>query len=144
MKDSNDSIARLWFESGRIWIETASGAVHSQPLEAFPTLKDATEAQREDYYLWQHNQSIRWENIDEDIHITNFYEEETADYDNEVNRLLSKFPWLDLGVFADSVGMHKSKLDRYRYGIWKPSADTFAKIKEGLVAISREISAAVI
>lgn len=138
------AIEKIWFEEGRIWMRTAQGREYSQPLEAFPTLKDATEQERQDYYLWDSNQSIRWEKIDEDIHISNFLEPLTANYDNEVNRLLSRFPWLDLREFAAILGMHKSKLDRFRYGIWTPSRETFEKIRAAIVRLGREMSAAVL
>lgn len=139
-----EAIEKVWFQEGRIYISTVSGKTFSQPLEAFPTLMDASETQRNDYYLWDGNRSIRWEEIDEDIHISNFYEPETPNYDNDVNRLLSRFPWLDLREFAKYIGIHKSKLDRFRYGIWTPSDEMFAKIKNAIKAIGKEMSAAVL
>lgn len=139
-----EAIDKIWFLDGRIYMSTISGKTFSQPLEAFPTLKDASEYQRNDYYLWDNNQSIRWEEIDEDIHISNFYETERVNYDNEVNHLLSRFPWLDLKEFAKYLGMHKSKLDRFRYGIWTPSEETVKKIKEAIIALGKEMSAAVL
>lgn len=135
------SISRLWFSGNRIHILTNDGTEYSQPLEAFPSLMDASERQRENYYLWDDNTSIRWEEIDEDIHISNFFTPEKPNYDNEVNRLLSPFPWIDLAKFAEMAGMHKSKLDRFRYGIWTPSADTITKIKSTLQAISKKMAA---
>ncbi len=117
---------------------------YSQPLEAFPILKDATEKQREDFYLWDDNRSIRWDEIGEDIHISNFYKPESVNYDNEVNSLLSPFTWLDLREFAGMLGMSKSKLDRFRYGIWTPSAETLKNIKSTLRSIAKNMSAAVL
>ena len=88
----DESIKKIWFNDGRIFILTAKGEEHSQPLEAFPELLYATPAQRENYYVWDEGRSIRWEDLDADIHISNFFEEEHVNYDNEVNRLLSRFP----------------------------------------------------
>lgn len=139
-----ESITKVWFSDGRIWIRTGGGVEYSQPLEAFPILKDATEKQREDFYLWDDNRSIRWDEIDEDIHISNFYKPESVNYDNEVNSLLSPFPWLDLREFAGMLGMSKSKLDRFRYGIWTPSAETLKNIKSTLRSIAKIMSAAVL
>ena len=40
--------------------------------------------------------------------------------------------------------MHKTKLDRFRDGIWTPSQETMAKIKMGLISIKADIAAAVV
>ena len=36
------TIEKLWFDSERIWIQTADLQKFSRPLEAFPTLKEAS------------------------------------------------------------------------------------------------------
>ena len=68
------SIERIWFSDGNICILTSENEQRSLPLEVFPALFYATEEERQDYYLWDDNRSIRWERIDEDIHISNFYD----------------------------------------------------------------------
>lgn len=137
-----EQIKAVWFEEGSIKIQTSKDAVMSMPLEVFPALFCATPTQREKFYLWDDNRSIRWEELDEDIHISHFYEPETVNYDNDVNRLLSRFPWLDMKAFAEFLGMHWTKLARFRYGVWTPSPETFAKIRNGIIAIGKEMSAA--
>lgn len=139
-----DKINKVWFADGRIWISTDTDVQYSQPLEAFPALYYASAEERQDFYLWLNNTSIRWKKIDEDIHITNFFESESVNYDNEVNDLLKRFPWLDLKAFADYLGMHWTKLARFRFGIWTPSPETMQKIKNGIRAIGKEMSAAVL
>lgn len=137
-----EQIKMLWFEDGLIKIQTNHDEVLSLPLEVSPVLFCATPTQREKFYLWDNNRSIRWEELDEDIHISNFHEVETVNYDNEVNRLLSRFPYLDMKAFAQYVGIHWTKLARFRYGIWTPSPEILAKIRNGIVAIGKEMSAA--
>ncbi|MDE6199859.1 MAG: hypothetical protein K2L55_01030 [Muribaculaceae bacterium] len=97
-----------------------------------------------DYKLWLNGTSLRWEKVDEDIHISNFYDSESVNYDNEVNKLLSRFPWLDLKAFAEYIGMHWTKLARFRFGIWTPSPETMLKIKDGIKSIGKEMCAAVL
>ena len=138
------SIERIWFSDENICILTSENEQRSLPLEVFPALFYATEEERQDYYLWDDNRSIRWEKIDEDIHISNFYDEETVDYDNEVNHLLSKFPYLDCRAFAERIGMHWTLLERLRFGVVKASASTVQRIREGIRAIGKEMSAAVL
>lgn len=136
-------IKRVWFADNQIWITTEDGTEYSQPLEVFPALLFASDEEREQYYIWNDDSSIRWDKIDEDIHVSNFFERETVNYDNEVNNLLSRFPWLDLKGFAEYIGMHWTKLARFRYGVWTPAPETVARIKNGLRAIGKEMSAAV-
>ena len=52
-------IEKLWFDSERIWITTDEGQTLSRPLEAFPTLKDATEPQRLAFNIGRFGDTIR-------------------------------------------------------------------------------------
>lgn len=141
--ENKEQICKVWFADGRIWVETSAGNHLSQPLEVFPPLFYATDEEREDYYLWSNDTSIRWEKLDEDIHISNFYTDETVNYNNEVNSLLSRFPWLDMKAFAEHIGMHWTKLARFRFGVWTPTNETLQKIKNGIRELGREMGAAV-
>lgn len=143
-KVPDKKIDMVWFTQSHIYIKTDDGLEFCQPLEVFPALKAASREQRERYRLSAWRDSLRWPEIDEDIHISNFFERETVNYDNEVNNLLSRFPWLDLKEFASYLGMHWTKLARFKYGVWTPSPETLSKIKDGIVAIGREMSAAAI
>lgn len=140
-EEMEEQIKSLWFEDGQIKIRTDRGEELSHPLEVYPALLWATPAQREKYYLWDNNRSVRWEELDEDIHISHFHEVEAVNYDNEVNDLLSRFTWLDLKAYAQYIGMHWTKLARFKYGVWTPTPETLAKIKDGLKEIGKEISA---
>lgn len=142
-KDPVDKIEMVWFSNGHIYIKTDDGGEFNQPLEVFPALLEATNEQRSKFMINKWGDAISWPEIDEAIHISSFFEQETVDYDNDVNKLLSRFPWLDLKAFAQYIGMHWTKLARFRYGVWKPTPETFAKIKNGIIAIGKEMSAAV-
>lgn len=139
-----ERIELVWFNDNRIYIQTNLGETLSQPLEVFPALFLASEEQRERYKIWGENQSIRWEELDEDIHVSDFRESETVNYDNEVNRLLSIFPFLDMKAFARHIGMHWTKLARFRYGVWTPSPEAIDKIRNGVEYIKKELSAAAV
>lgn len=134
-----NTIKKVWFTNDKIWISTYDGNVKSLMLEVFPELYYASIHEREDFYLYDNDRSIRWENIDLDIHISNFFEEISVNYDNEVNRLLSRFPFLDLKEFASYVDMHWSKLARYKFGVWTPSNGEFESIKKGIHTIAKEM-----
>lgn len=138
----NDSIDKVWFGEGRIWILTTEDETKSQPLEIFPTLFYASDNLREAYYLWDNNRSIRWDALDEDIHITSFFEDATVNYNNEVNGILSKFPYLDIKVLAEYLNMHWTRLARLKFGVIPASKDTIKKIKDTIIALGKEMSAA--
>lgn len=134
-----ESIAKVFFSEGRIGIQTSSGETRTLPLEVFPALYYADENQRNEYYLWDNNRSIRWEGIDEDIHISHFYEEENVNPNNEVNHLLAKFPYLDLKSFADVVGIHWTLLARLKFGVVTASVEMLNRIKNALRSIGQEM-----
>lgn len=144
MKPPFPKIKRIWFTDNHICAEIEDGRKFSQPLEMYPTLFFATPNEREDFYIWSDDTSIRWEKLDEDIHVTNFFDQETVNYDNEVNNLLSRFPWLDLKEFAQYIGMHWTKLARYRFGVWTPGPEVLSQIINGIKSIANEMSVAVL
>ena len=115
-------IEKLWFDSERIWITTDEGQTLSRPLEAFPTLKDATESQRLSFKIGRFGDSIRWE-------------------DNEIARIFRRFPQLNVSEVARSMGIHKSLLSKYIYGMKRPSEQRKEQIKESLHLLGQELMA---
>ena len=144
MATSFPEIKKVWFADNRIWVEIEDGKQYSQPLEAFPALFLASQKDREDFYIWAQGTSLCWGKLNEDIHVSNFFENETVNYDNEVNELFTRFPWLDLKGVADYLGMHWTKLARFRYGVSTPGKAVLNSIKEGIRAMAKEMSAAVL
>ena len=135
------TIQKLWFDSELIWITTDEGQTLSRPLEAFPTLKDATEAQRSAFEIGRMGDDVRWKEIDEDIHISSFYDTEEPDYDNEIARIFKRFPQLNVSEVARSMGIHKSLLSKYIYGMKRPSEQRKMEIKESLHLLGEELMA---
>ena len=134
-------IQKLWFDSDRIWIATDEGQTLSRPLEAFPTLKDATKAQREAFEIGSMGDDVRWREIDEDIHISSFYDTEEPDYDNEIARIFKRFPQLNVSEVARGMGIHKSLLSKYIYGMKRPSEQRKMQIKQTLHLLGQELMA---
>ncbi len=137
-----ERISKIWFAEGRICITTDKGDERSLPLELFPELYYATPSERERFYIWDDGMSIRWQDLDADIHISNFHEAGTIDRDNETNKILSKFPCLDLKAFAGYIGIHWTKLAKYKLGAWKPTPEMLEKIKRGALEIARQTATA--
>lgn len=133
-------IEKIWFENGRIYIRTDDNHVLSRPLEAFPTLKDATEEEKLNYKIDKFGDAIRWEDIDEDIHISSFYEDAEPNYDNEIAEIFHRFPQLNVSEVARSIGIHKSLLSKYIYGVKKPSLQRKEEIKQALRTLGEQLS----
>lgn len=125
-------IERVWFDGTRIYVLTDGDEELSRPLEAFPTLNEATAEQRADFRIGRFGDDIRWEGLDEDVHLTSFYETAEPNPENEVGRIFRSFPQLNVSETARYIGINKSLLAKYIYGIKTPSAERLRQIKEAL------------
>lgn len=134
-----ETIKDVWFENGRIYMLSSEDKIYSRPLEAFPTLKDADEHEREDYTIEMRGTALRWKRLDEDIHISSFFETVEPNCDNEIAAIFKRFPQLNVSEVARSMGINKSLLSKYIYGIKKPSIQRKMQIKETLHILGEEL-----
>ncbi len=138
--NSAEIIQRVWFEGERVFILTSTGRQLSRPLEAFPRLKDATDVQRSRFEIGMEGDDIHWEDLDEDIHISSFLENSEPDPDNEIGLIFKRFPQLNVSQMAHYMGIDKTLLARYIYGIKKPSPERRDRIIEAIRALGKEMS----
>ena len=134
-------IEKVWFNDERIYLQTDGGEILSRPLEAFPVLKEASEAERNDFKIGRFGDDIRWEKLDEDVHISSFYETVEPNPENEVGKIFRQFPQLNVSEMARYIGINKSLLAKYIYGIKKPSEERMRQIKDALHVIGKELIA---
>ena len=139
--ENNIRIIDIWFDEERIFMRDASNVVYSRPLEAFPLLMDATEEQRMAYDIDPQGDAVRWPEIDEDIHVSSFLEQQEPDKDNEIAEIFRRFPQLNVSEVARQMGINKSLLSKYIYGIKKPSEHRLAEIKHALHTLGEELIA---
>jgi len=123
-----EKIVKLWFEEGRVCILTDADREYSRPLEAFPLLLDATAEQRAKYEIGMDGDDVHWDEIDEDIQISSFFVNDEPNMNNPVADLFKRFQWLDVAEVAQLLGIHKSLLSKYIYGIKKPSEQRIEQI----------------
>ena len=135
------TIEKVWFNEERIYILTDTGETLSRPLEAFPVLKEASETERNDFKIGRFGDDLRWDKLDEDIHISSFYETVEPNPENEVGRIFRQFPQLNVSEMARYIGINKSLLAKYIYGIKKPSDERMRQIKDALHIIGKELIA---
>ncbi len=134
-----ETIKNIWFENDRIYMLSDSDKIYHRPLEAFPILKEASEEARKKYTIEMRGTALRWKELDEDIHISSFYHTEEPDYTNEVATIFRRFPQLNVSEVARKMGINKSLLSKYIYGLKKPSAKRVLQIKETLHALGQEL-----
>lgn len=134
-------IEKVWFDENRIYLKTDLGEELSRPLEAFPILKDASAEERMDYRIGRFGDDIRWEKLDEDVHISSFYETAEPNPENEIGRIFRRFPQLNVSEMARYIGINKSLLAKYIYGIKKPSEERLQQIKDAIHMMGKELVA---
>ncbi len=135
------TIKDIWFSNERIFMRTTNGKEYSRPLEAFPSLKDAKEKERNDFKIGRFGDDIRWESLDEDIHIDSFFETKEADINNEIGEIFNRFPQLNVSEIARQAGINKSLLSKYIYGIKTPSPARKKQIIDALHALGQDLVA---
>lgn len=135
-----ETIVKVWFEGNRIYIGTQEGNTYSRPLEAFPLLLEATPEQRSHYEIGLDGDDLRWDDIDEDIHISSFYNKQEPNADNVIAKVFARFPQLNVSEMARTIGINKSLLSRYIYGIKKPSQKRIDEIMNAIRQLGREMS----
>lgn len=138
-EDVKDTIKKVWFTVGRICIETQTGERLSRPLEAFPLLLEATPEEKNNFEISKFRDAIHWEHLDEDIHISSFFNQKEANKDNEIAKIFNRFPCLNISQVAQYMGIHKSLLSQYIYGFKTPSSERKKQIEETLHQLGREL-----
>lgn len=134
-------IEKIWFDTNRVYLLTDNGEELSRPLEAFPVLKDASPEERMDFRIGRFGDDIRWEKLDEDVHISSFYETSEPNPENEVGRIFRRFPQLNVSEMARYIGINKSLLAKYIYGIKRPSEERMRQIRNAMHTMGEELVA---
>ncbi len=137
-----ERIKNLWFDGNRIYMRTTDGRVLSRLLKAYPELEEATTEQRNDFTIDEDGIAIRWDVLDADMHISSFYETSEPNDKNEVAAMFKRFPWLNVSEVARYLGINKSLLARYIYGISKPSEQRLQQLREALHTLGKELQSA--
>lgn len=140
-KNSMQTIKNIWFSNERIYMRTTDDKEYSRPLEAFPVLKEAKEKDRNDFKIGRFGDDVRWESLDEDIHIESFFETKEPDVHNEIGEIFSRFPQLNVSEIARQAGINKSLLSKYIYGIKAPGDTKKKQIIDALHALGEKLVA---
>ena len=137
-----EAIKEVWFSNNRIYIRLADGSSYNRPLEAFPTLMEASDEERETYEINRYGDALRWSILDEDIHVSSFLETKEPCRNNKVAALFEQFPWLNVNEVAKLIHVHSSVLLSYIYGMKEPSEERMQKLRNALHFIGAKLMTA--
>ncbi len=59
--------SEVWFQDQKLYIRLDDGREIAVPIEWFPSLRDATDKQRNNWRLISGGEGIHWKDLDEDI-----------------------------------------------------------------------------
>ena len=135
-----EAIKDVWFSNERIYVRLEDGTTFNRPLEAFPTLKIASDAERNAFEINRYGDALRWKSLDEDIHISSFLETQEPCEDNEVASIFKRFPWLNIAEVARMMKTHQSVLLSYIYGMKVPSTERMTQLKDILHFMGKQLS----
>jgi hypothetical protein len=133
------TVEKIWFSGDRIFLKTEQGEVVSRPLEAFPLLKNAAASERENFKIGKFKDDIRWENLDEDIHIGSFFSD-AEPTPNPIGDFFAAHPQVNVSSFARQIGINESLMAKYIYGIKVPSEKRKKEIQSRLHELAKSLS----
>ena len=61
----------IWFDDVKMYLSLEDGRELSIPIDWFPSLRDATKEQRNNWRFIGNGEGIHWEDLDEDILVEN-------------------------------------------------------------------------
>ena len=67
-------ILKVWFDEENIFVKTETGHIIGNPLKWFTRLNNATAQQRENFDIGPMEDSIHWEEIDEDLSLESLFD----------------------------------------------------------------------
>lgn len=130
-----ERILKAWAEGDFLYIATDRGREYRCPLAAFPILNAAIKEQREKYEINKYGDSIRWPEVDEDIHLSSFTgaAKEPETFAAPHPGCLLKKELQKRGIsqkqFADLIGMQRTALNEIANGKRPITAETALKIE---------------
>ena len=62
---------KIWFDNDNLWLLLSDGRQLSVPLSYFPRLLNASEKKRNNYIISGGGTGLHWEELDEDISVSN-------------------------------------------------------------------------
>jgi hypothetical protein len=128
-------IQKIWFDNDRIYGLTDDGRTLFQSLLYYRRLRNATEAERQDYEM--DDEGIHWYGLDEDVSFESF------EYDDPepvgISRIFLSHPELNASAVGRRLGISQSLMAQYINGTKKPSKERERLIMNEIANIGKEL-----
>lgn len=123
-------IKKIWLTDEAIYIETKNGKIGVEYFTDYPSLKSATQKQRENYTTSA--LGIHWKELDEDLSFEGFFKPKIA-------KTFSKLKELNISALARRLGISQPLLAAYISGSKVPSKSRKKEIEKELHRIGQEL-----
>ena len=128
-------ISKIWFDGDRIYGLTDDGRTLWQSLLYYRRLRQATEAERQDYEM--DDEGIHWYKLDEDVSFESF------EYDDPepvgISRIFLAHPELNASAVGRRLSISQSLMAQYINGTKKPSKERERLIIQEIANIGKEL-----
>ncbi len=71
--NKSKNAVKVWFSEYMMYVKLEDGRELAVPVEWFPTLRDATEKEKNNWRLIGGGEGIQWEDLDEDLLVENLF-----------------------------------------------------------------------
>jgi hypothetical protein len=71
--NKSKNAVKVWFSEYMMYVKLEDGRELAVPVEWFPTLRDASETERNNWRLIGGGEGIHWEDLDEDLLVENLF-----------------------------------------------------------------------
>lgn len=129
-----EKVIKIRLTDSEIWIQTKDGKTASEMFVDYPSLKYATQEQRNNYttdYI-----GIHWEELNEDLSFEGFFQKKN---ESLLYRLFMEHPELNASAIARRMGISQSLFAQYISGIKKPSEKRLNEILTIMQEVGREL-----
>ncbi len=144
MKILRDDIKKIGFEKNTIFIVTNDGKKKSMPLHWFPSLKNASQEERNNYILSPYG--IHWEQLNEDLSFSGFFtynKDKIEQEKSEIQKILANLPFINLEELSKEAKISPILMRHYACGVKRPSKKRTQEIKAVLHKIGERLQAIV-
>ena len=71
--NKSKNAVKVWFSEYMMYVRLEDGRELAVPVEWFPTLRDASETEKNNWRLIGGGEGIHWEELDEDLLVENLF-----------------------------------------------------------------------
>ena len=71
--NKSKNAVKVWFSEYMMYVRLEDGRELAVPVEWFPTLRDASETEKNNWRLIGGGEGIHWEDLDEDLLVENLF-----------------------------------------------------------------------